>query len=702
MKSILLSLIVLLICQYSLEAKEVQKVVIPANPFIRCMMQDGKNIYCGTYGVVKTNNWGQSIEKLSTLYANDGQVVDMEDKNYIVTNIFKSQAGSIVASVKDKYIIYSHNDGIDWYETNLKTQGLQHFYEYGDTLYMTNDGELYLSQDNGENWEIYLSRQYVDKDKTRDCHICKDTLYLISKEGEQLTECIIRFIDLKTNKTSVFNTDMDIDYLYSYNDELYAYNYLALYKKTKENKHNKFVKTIDISHKIKELFNNTEESIFPITFMSHKNILVMGFSTNASVPVPHIEYAISYDNGETWILVNWNGIQYSNDDMIVVDGDIYITMGDIYKYVAANNKFEALGVKSYRIYTPNKYREFNNYNVYQDEQEYWFSDSSGKWTPIENSRSLDYTLNGNMYFYDVEHKILYCNTKSGIETVEKDIYGFNLQLESGNYHLIEYYKSGEKYQSICQNGNIIWSIDSLDYPSNQFYINEHGKYIYTKIDSNKHYVFSIGNLQDDIIDEILIGDFLRPNKLTNLSLSGDNISFRSSWGQIYTSNNLTQSIDSTLSASIIENHSTVLAINDMFYAGTTIGLLFSEDGLIWEQFFEYEEEYNVSAFEYSPYNQLYIYSDKGIFISDVDVSVENSFDKDVPKISIFPNPTSDFITVDSDYKVSITRVWDVNGVKYDIYSEGNQLDISNLPDSQYILELHIHGKTYYKFFNIVR
>ncbi len=294
-----------------------KKVKIPALFSTSKIIYDDSYLYFCKYGIFKTSDWGVTVESLCTLHTLDDITLDMKEANCYVNSIFKATDGTLLASVKDHNIIYSHNDGMDWYESELKTRKGQHFYEYGDSLFLVNEGELYYSTDKGESWELLFCRQHVDQDKTKECYILNDTLYLIRKESQYQEGCTMTISDLKNIDTYAVNTEVDIDYLYSYNDELCAYNYLSLYKQTKNNK---WIKTVNLQQKMQELFDNTNEMINPLTFMSDGDLILFGFYTEASVPSAHMEYAISWDNGENWTLVNWNKHNDLNTDLKVIDG----------------------------------------------------------------------------------------------------------------------------------------------------------------------------------------------------------------------------------------------------------------------------------------------------------------------------------------------------------------------------------------------
>ncbi|MCU7613787.1 T9SS type A sorting domain-containing protein [Chryseobacterium sp. GMJ5] len=67
-------------------------------------------------------------------------------------------------------------------------------------------------------------------------------------------------------------------------------------------------------------------------------------------------------------------------------------------------------------------------------------------------------------------------------------------------------------------------------------------------------------------------------------------------------------------------------------------------------------------------------------------------------ISIYPNPTNDFINIKSDSKISNIEVFDVAGRKMDIKADNNKVDVRNLTSGSYMITFeNREGKTTEKF-----
>jgi len=67
-------------------------------------------------------------------------------------------------------------------------------------------------------------------------------------------------------------------------------------------------------------------------------------------------------------------------------------------------------------------------------------------------------------------------------------------------------------------------------------------------------------------------------------------------------------------------------------------------------------------------------------------------------ISIFPNPTADFITISTDEKIRAIEIVDMRGVPMPIFFDNNKLDVSQFANGSYILRLATeHGRVIKKF-----
>lgn len=67
-------------------------------------------------------------------------------------------------------------------------------------------------------------------------------------------------------------------------------------------------------------------------------------------------------------------------------------------------------------------------------------------------------------------------------------------------------------------------------------------------------------------------------------------------------------------------------------------------------------------------------------------------------LSISPNPTSDYLTINSKEKIKSVRVFDVSGRKINLRYDGNVLDVMNLEKGTYILTIQTDQNTFSKEF----
>ncbi|WP_425391248.1 PKD domain-containing protein [Ekhidna sp.] len=80
-----------------------------------------------------------------------------------------------------------------------------------------------------------------------------------------------------------------------------------------------------------------------------------------------------------------------------------------------------------------------------------------------------------------------------------------------------------------------------------------------------------------------------------------------------------------------------------------------------------------------------------VTITNIDTTVPLSVESDI--LVIYPNPTSEYLNVEMDQPVEIS-VYGLNGKAYisKTLKNNKSLDISQLPDGQYIVQLHAEGK----------
>ena len=71
----------------------------------------------------------------------------------------------------------------------------------------------------------------------------------------------------------------------------------------------------------------------------------------------------------------------------------------------------------------------------------------------------------------------------------------------------------------------------------------------------------------------------------------------------------------------------------------------------------------------------------------VDLLAVNDVVKGKTSISVYPNPTSDFLKFDSNSKVNAVQVFDVSGKSVSAVFTDNQMDVRNLQNGVYLLKI---------------
>jgi len=67
---------------------------------------------------------------------------------------------------------------------------------------------------------------------------------------------------------------------------------------------------------------------------------------------------------------------------------------------------------------------------------------------------------------------------------------------------------------------------------------------------------------------------------------------------------------------------------------------------------------------------------------------------EVSKFNIYPNPATNFITIDSEIKVDKYQIFSINGQKLMEGSETNKINISGLNSGMYFIKFEIDYKSY--------
>ncbi len=144
--------------------------------------------------------------------------------------------------------------------------------------------------------------------------------------------------------------------------------------------------------------------------------------------------------------------------------------------------------------------------------------------------------------------------------------------------------------------------------------------------------------------------------------------------------------------------------NNKFYIYGPLGVLESEDGETWLNITDGLTTANVYHFEVDYAGRYHINTYEGHFISKTPISVEeqNSNFENAPEFSIFPNPSSDFITLSYKNTFDSIEIFDISGRKYEVNTDSKQIDISNLPSGTYFLKIKSEGNAYLKQFVVAR
>lgn len=105
--------------------------------------------------------------------------------------------------------------------------------------------------------------------------------------------------------------------------------------------------------------------------------------------------------------------------------------------------------------------------------------------------------------------------------------------------------------------------------------------------------------------------------------------------------------------------------------------------------------YTGTAVSELPIDQLRFVHDNNegsAYIDHIKINIENTLStkeinvKDV-KLKIYPNPSTDFITIDSRNKIKNVEIYDIAGKKIQVKSDGNRVDIRNLSSGIYLLNV---------------
>lgn len=72
---------------------------------------------------------------------------------------------------------------------------------------------------------------------------------------------------------------------------------------------------------------------------------------------------------------------------------------------------------------------------------------------------------------------------------------------------------------------------------------------------------------------------------------------------------------------------------------------------------------------------------------DLRTMASTDLKKDIKKVFIYPNPTSDILNIKTDSKITAVSVVDLTGRKISVKLEGNQIDVREIPAGNYIINI---------------
>ncbi len=675
---------------------EWRHVDVPGSGPVYSFYKSGGDVYLGMLGIRKSNDNGETYS-----YCNKHNVYNttINISGYIrsVYSIYKAKNGTLYASAMDWPIMVSTDDGETWTgdKHDIFNSG-ECFFEAGNSVFAFDNRELFETKDNGTSWESVLSDVTF---KSENAAVVDDESLVFFAQDITTSKNYLKVYNSKTSEMSEKEINIEPTFLYTENDKLLALAESTIYASADLG--NNWSAQFDIKDLLKSIPQFEEDKISILGFRAKENILAVNFfASNSNTNKSEQSFAISFDSGENWEIADISDVMmYGQNYINVYDGNVYIHGIGVFVYDTNTKSFKDA---NYNFPVSIHYREFDDYSfctlISNEVGNNWeLKDYSG-WHKINKDNQVYFTFEGTKL--ELDNNILDATKNGNTESLMEDISIFQVIKETEDMLLLnildaQYKESFYLYNKYGDNLNI-GNADNVD-------VNSNLDILYTAKDFSGKIILIKGNINDKENYDTLRPAFLDEVwQIENLSFDGDKILIETN-NSIYVSTDNGANFTNVWGLEEDYFHNNPKCYKGDFYLDGTFGLLKSEDGVVWENLLENVCEGFVLNYEFTPDNHAYVYTSEGLFISKEPVSVaENNGNKSHSiDFSIFPNPTTDMLSIRYDGSIDNIEIFNLSGSSV-LETQEKDINTSELMPGTYFLKIKSNEKAYFRQFVVAK
>ncbi len=677
--------------------------------------QDG-NQYMAENGIVYKNIANKEIDYINKFNFDN----IYRDNNFTdgigINQIFKASNGNLIIGTTDinNPILYLPEGDSVWKKSNCKVRSSSDSYkneqvfEYDNRIYYWGS-ELLVSNDYGETWETVKLSDSPHQMRYLFSYDAENANLLFYYWNPTTSLSNILIYNLQTRKSiekELPENTLDYDFYSGFisGDSLYivslqstGFYKCSLWKSTNlgDTWTTKEIDEYDLGIGVKE--------IRWTGFLADGTFAVSEVGVYGS----YMEFKMyfSYDFGETW---NRAGI---NDDSRIErsflhNADLYFKSGVWYVKKNGNTDFEVAdatfpGMGRY-IKLPNSEIYYGFLKVFTRESD------SEDWQFEGLSPNVYYGYDGSKY--EVINNELVCTNLEGESTVLCEAAGIR-RAPYNNSHGVDVIRCvptehQKDHIVAAKDGKLLYDKreDYVSYYTRVYFEDENTYFTYFRKKAGTHYQvnFVKSKVNSEEKDTIVCPDC---KDVTHYAWQG-NKAIVKNFEEFYISTSNGDSWNRLFAddKAFERNMYNIDIFNNKFYMYGPLGVLESEDGETWLNITDGLTTANVYHFEVDYAGRYHINTYEGHFISKTPISVEeqNSNFENAPEFSIFPNPSSDFISFSYENKFDSAEIFDLYGKKYTSNIDNKQIDVSNLPSGTYFLKVKSEGNAYLKQFVVAR
>ncbi len=701
MKSFIYALFMFLICG-NLVSAEWERIISPVPAAFNVIHRDtDANVFLGSHTLFKTRNGEEPrlAHQLEAAVTNHYG----EPTKCSIHNFFETKTGTFLLVLNgfqnEPLIFCSQDKGESWFNIpNIILFGFRvEFEEVGDKVFLSNSsgGIIYTSDDDCATWEVYENKFAGSLHD-----IDTNTLFYLGYDMLK-TKQFVYFDNLENSSRDsvIFSEDVKFkeaqagtikgDSIFLFNEFIYKSGDKGL----------TWNQTNEIADIFKEYVTDYDE-IGGMEYKIDNNRILASMAFMVPDVGQRRFYILSTDYANSWEFLGEGEAKVSGNTIFILKSD------GLYEYNFDNDELEKTdyyipSYGSYRTDTDTEYflnatksghyfREKGNDEWQKSDELYRYMeimpDGKKYILDVDNNLSLKYQDQTLKLASNVRYATLVDNTEYGTELLK-----YSLHTDVKNYERLLLLRDNQIIKDV--------QLNSMDDVYAGFDKANTDLIFYTNYDDlYKKYYLVKENYMTTSIDSTELNSSSYLSQYS--AMHGNTIGFSDQYN-LFMSFDLGASFSTLhrININYFQRGNILEVYGNYFYFTGALGLLQSKDGLHFENILEDVTDAYVYSVEFIN-GKIYAYTDNGLFIGDAPTSVQE--DSDSISFEIFPNPSSDFITLSYENTFDSAEIFDLNGRKYTSNIDNKQIDISNLPSGTYFLKIKSKGKAYLKQFVVAR